>query len=82
MTTVIAPLSLNRDTPYATRITPGDFEGSATKPAPPRDHIPLRRRCAFPAVAGAKEAAPARGQPGPFYGVYADGAGDRHGDLM
>jgi hypothetical protein len=40
MTTVIAPLSLNPDMPHANRLTPGDYEGSATQPAPPSDHIP------------------------------------------
>jgi hypothetical protein len=50
MTTVIAPLSLNLNPPRANRITPGNFEGSAPKPAPPCDHIPLGRRCAFQAA--------------------------------
>jgi hypothetical protein len=26
---------------------PGDLRGPVPKPAPPSDHIPLRRRCAF-----------------------------------
>jgi hypothetical protein len=50
MTTVIAPLSLNLNPPRANRITPGNFEGSAPKPTPPGDYIPLGRRCAFQAA--------------------------------
>jgi hypothetical protein len=34
-------LLLNLFTPRTDRIKPGDFEGSAPKPAPPSDHIPL-----------------------------------------
>jgi hypothetical protein len=52
MTTVIALLSLNLGIVYADILKAGGFEGSAPKPTPPRDYIPRRRRCAFPAASG------------------------------
>jgi hypothetical protein len=52
MTTVIALLLLNLGIVYADIPKAGGFEGSAPKPTLPRDHIPRRRRCAFPAASG------------------------------